>query len=180
VRHWGLFPYLGVVFDIAKSQQQKPAIQKLTKESFLKGSDEFKLEEVIAEFERKGIDEKYYKDPVSPSLITPFALAFIFSLISAFNFDVDVCSNIDITSVEAKARNSDKKSFLKGSDEFKLEEVIAEFERKGIDEKYYKDLGEEGKVKNKAVSQEYKLKKQKLAYVCRYSSAFLMTKSFNS
>jgi hypothetical protein len=46
----------------AKSQQQKPAIQKLTKESFLKGSDEFKLEEVIAEFERKGIDEKYYKD----------------------------------------------------------------------------------------------------------------------
>jgi hypothetical protein len=28
--------YLGVVFDIAKSQQQKPAIQKLTKESFLK------------------------------------------------------------------------------------------------------------------------------------------------
>jgi hypothetical protein len=40
----------------------KPAIQKLTKESFLKGSDEFKLEEVIAEFERKGIDEKYYKD----------------------------------------------------------------------------------------------------------------------
>jgi hypothetical protein len=55
---------------------------------------------------------------VSPSLITPFALAFIFSLISAF-------------------------------------------ERKGIDEKYYKDLGEEGKVKNKAVSQEYKLKKQK-------------------
>jgi hypothetical protein len=29
--------YLGVVFDIAKSQQQKPAIQKLTKESFLKG-----------------------------------------------------------------------------------------------------------------------------------------------
>jgi hypothetical protein len=50
------------VFDIAKSQQQKPAIQKLTKESFLKGSDEFKLEEVIAEFERKGIDEKYYKD----------------------------------------------------------------------------------------------------------------------
>jgi hypothetical protein len=38
--------YLGVVFDIAKSQQQKPAIQKLTKESFLKGSDEFKLEEV--------------------------------------------------------------------------------------------------------------------------------------
>jgi hypothetical protein len=47
---------------IAKSQQQKPAIQKLTKESFLKGSDEFKLEEVIAEFERKGIDEKYYKD----------------------------------------------------------------------------------------------------------------------
>jgi hypothetical protein len=56
------FTYLGVVFDIAKSQQQKPAIQKLTKESFLKGSDEFKLEEVIAEFERKGIDEKYYKD----------------------------------------------------------------------------------------------------------------------
>ena len=54
--------YLGVVFDIAKAQQQKPAIQKLTKESFLKGSDEFKLEEVIAEFERKGIDEKYYKD----------------------------------------------------------------------------------------------------------------------
>jgi hypothetical protein len=51
-----------LVFDIAKSQQQKPAIQKLTKESFLKGSDEFKLEEVIAEFERKGIDEKYYKD----------------------------------------------------------------------------------------------------------------------
>jgi hypothetical protein len=49
---------------IAKSQQQKPAIQKLTKESFLKGSDEFKLEEVIAEFERKGIDEKYYKDLV--------------------------------------------------------------------------------------------------------------------
>jgi hypothetical protein len=48
--------YLGVVFDIAKAQQQKPAIQKLTKESFLKGSDEFKLEEVIAEFERKGID----------------------------------------------------------------------------------------------------------------------------
>jgi hypothetical protein len=47
---------------LAKSQQQKPAIQKLTKESFLKGSDEFKLEEVIAEFERKGIDEKYYKD----------------------------------------------------------------------------------------------------------------------
>jgi hypothetical protein len=45
--------YLGVVFDIAKAQQQKPAIQKLTKESFLKGSDEFKLEEVIAEFERK-------------------------------------------------------------------------------------------------------------------------------
>jgi hypothetical protein len=44
------------------------------------------------------------------------------------------------------------------NDEFKLEEVIAEFERKGIDEKYYKDLGEEGKVKNKAVSQEYKLK----------------------
>jgi hypothetical protein len=42
--------YLGVVFDIAKAQQQKPAIQKLTKESFLKGSDEFKLEEVIAEF----------------------------------------------------------------------------------------------------------------------------------
>jgi hypothetical protein len=39
--------------------------------------------------------------------------------------------------------------------------VIAEFERKGIDEKYYKDLGEEGKVKNKAVAQEYKLKKQK-------------------
>jgi hypothetical protein len=38
---------------------------------------------------------------------------------------------------------------------------MAEFERKGIDEKYYKDLGEEGKVKNKAVSQEYKLKKQK-------------------
>jgi hypothetical protein len=38
-----------------------------------------------------------------------------------------------------------KESFLKGSDEFKLEEVIAEFERKGIDEKYYKDLGEEGK-----------------------------------
>jgi hypothetical protein len=66
---------------------------------------------------------------VSPSLITPFALAFI--------------------------------SFLKGSDEFKLEEVIAEFERKGIDEKYYKDLGEEGKVKNDAVFQEYKLKKQK-------------------
>jgi hypothetical protein len=26
--------YLGVVFDIAKAQQQKPAIQKLTKESF--------------------------------------------------------------------------------------------------------------------------------------------------
>jgi hypothetical protein len=48
---------------------------------------------------------------VSPSLITPFALAFIFSLISAFNFDVEVCSNIDITSVEANARNSDKNSF---------------------------------------------------------------------
>jgi hypothetical protein len=57
------FQYLGVVFDIAKSQQQKPAIQKLTKESFLKGSDEFKLEEVIAEFERKGIDEKSKPKP---------------------------------------------------------------------------------------------------------------------
>jgi hypothetical protein len=30
-----------------------------------------------------------------------------------------------------------------------------------IDEKYYKDLGEEGKVKNDAVFHEYKLKKQK-------------------
>jgi hypothetical protein len=28
-----------------------------------------------------------------------------------FNFDVEVCSNIDITSVEANARNSDKNSF---------------------------------------------------------------------
>jgi hypothetical protein len=46
-----------------------------------------------------------------PSLTTPFARASIFSLISAFNFEVDVCSNIDITSVEAKARNSDKNSF---------------------------------------------------------------------
>jgi hypothetical protein len=60
--------YLGVVFDIAKSQQQKPAIQKLTKESFLKGSDEFKLEEVIAEFERKGIDEKFNFNSSPPSL----------------------------------------------------------------------------------------------------------------
>jgi hypothetical protein len=38
---------------------------------------------------------------------------------------------------------------------------LTEFERKGIDEKYYKDLGEEGKVKNDAVFHEYKLKKQK-------------------
>jgi hypothetical protein len=58
--------------------------------------------------------------------------------------------------------------------------------------KYYKDLGEEGKVKNDAVFHEYKLKKQKeflsefraLASTdvmsMFYSSAFLMTKSFIS
>jgi hypothetical protein len=47
----------------------KSLIQKLTKESFLKGSDEFKLEEVIAEFERKGIDENFLRNQNKPALL---------------------------------------------------------------------------------------------------------------
>ena len=53
-----------VIFDTAKVQALKPRLQKTYKKSIRKGFDEtFNNDvEVIAEFERKGIDEKYYKD----------------------------------------------------------------------------------------------------------------------
>jgi hypothetical protein len=52
--------YLGIIFDITKAQQQKPELQDIYKKSFMDTSGEFNAEEIIAEFERKGIDESYY------------------------------------------------------------------------------------------------------------------------
>jgi hypothetical protein len=52
--------YLGLIFDTTKAQQQKPELQNIYKKSFLEGSSEFNAEEIVAEFERKGINESYY------------------------------------------------------------------------------------------------------------------------
>lgn len=52
--------YLGLIFDTTKAQQQKPELQNIYKKSFLEASGEFDAEQIIAEFERKGIDESYY------------------------------------------------------------------------------------------------------------------------